>query len=275
MRPARNFVQGVSFLILFIPIVLILEDVEESHVAAVAGAGDGAFLDCLEDRTALLLGVGAFFVAASTDVGGELAEGAHEILLAHEVKSLEIQHGKAGGVCEIAAVGVIGQRVKLHRSGGVLSALNAVGEVSRLEIEMGEEAIEQGGFSHTRCARECRDLVRGARADVLLECFNSFSCGAHDLKHRESCAAVNPCKSLGHFLVAVSLGHDQNGVDAVEFCDAEQLVQRFGNGIGGGCRRGDVVDVEIRHGGPDQGAATGKDLLHGNRRAVRGGDDVA
>ena len=74
-------------------------------------AGNDAVLDGLYDGAAFFLGVGAFFVAASTDVGAELSECGHQIVLAHEIEALKIQHGEAWSVGEVATVGILGKRI--------------------------------------------------------------------------------------------------------------------------------------------------------------------
>ena len=129
-KSGRRFTCFISFF----PFGLVLQNVEQADVAFVACAGDNTVLDRLNDGAALFFGVGAFFVAARADVGLEFAERVDQILHAHKIKSLKVQHGKAWSVGQISAIAVVGQGIKLYRAGGVLSPLNAVGEVSCFQI---------------------------------------------------------------------------------------------------------------------------------------------
>ena len=70
--------------------------------------GDSTVLDGGKDCATLFFGVGALCVAALPDVGRELPKCQGEILFFKKVKAFKIEHGKAGGVCKIATVVLLG-----------------------------------------------------------------------------------------------------------------------------------------------------------------------
>ena len=62
------------------------------------GRGDLSRLDRLQNGAPLLLGMTALGISAIPDEGDKLPKGHGEVLLIKEIKTLKIQHGKAGGI---------------------------------------------------------------------------------------------------------------------------------------------------------------------------------
>ena len=118
----------------FLPFCLFLQHLIKREEALMSRFGNSTVLDGGKDCATLLFGVGALGVAALPDVGRELPKRQGEILFFKKVEAFKIEHGKTGGICKIATVVLLGQRIKLGDTRGVFSALNAAADLSRLQL---------------------------------------------------------------------------------------------------------------------------------------------
>ena len=252
------------------PLGLLPEDLVQSNKASVPRGGNIPPLHRLQNGAALLLGVGAFCVSARANVRGELSKGGGQILLLKEIEPFKIQHGKAGGVGKKAAVLPLGQRIKLHATGGVFSSLDASADLSRLQLQFGEQSVEQGGFSHARGARKRRDPATEIVLDVLLQPVGiPIQPLAKDPKARLLVAGADP---LGKIRLEVALGDHDHRLNAVELGNRDQLVHRFQNRVGRGGGKSNEQYVQIRHWRTDQRVFSLANAVNGNARAVSGRD---
>ena len=106
-----------------------------------ARLGNDAGLDGGKNSAAFLFGVGALGIATLPDVGRELPKGQGEILFFKEVKAFKIKHCKAGRVCQVSAIILIGKRIELGNTRSVFAALNAATNLSRLQLQLWEQTV--------------------------------------------------------------------------------------------------------------------------------------
>ena len=199
--------------------------------------GNVASADGGEDCASFLFCVGALGIAALPDVGRKLPEGQGQVLFFKKVEAFKVEHCKAGSVRKVAAVFPIGQGIELGDTRGVLSALDAAADLSRLQLQIWEQAIEERGLANARCARKGGDGSAADLGNAFLKCCDGHSLPhAKDLKAR---AAVDIGKPLCHIGRELAFGNDNYGLDVVVLGNGDKLVHRFKHGIGGGCRKGD------------------------------------
>ena len=193
-----------------------------------------------------------------------------QILQLEEIEPLEVQKGESRRVGYVAALGG-GEVKELGVAGGVLAAADLLAQLSRRKIQPLEDRIEQRGLSRAGCARHGGDLASKGGVGELGECLHALP----------RVAGQNE-GAVAHLLIEggdlscplggkLGLAHHDDGLDAVELQDGEQLVHRGNIGIGGGGGDDHQHGIQVGQGRADEAVFAGEDIVDHQSRAVGGG----
>ena len=243
------------------------------YLLSMARFGNGAIFDSGKDGTTFLFGMGALGITALPDVRRELSESERKILFFKKVEAFKIEHGKAGRIGKIAAIIGIGQGIKFCYASSVLSSLDAVADFSRLELQRGEQTVEQCRFANTRSPRKGGNGAVFDIGDAFFKLRNGKSNA--NAKNLKSCATVDVGKLGGIIGSKLALGNHNNGFDAVVLGNGNELIHRFEHGVGSSGGKRYKQKVKVRHRRTDQRILALENLIDCHTRAILGTFDVA
>ena len=190
---------------------------------------------------------------AGTDIGAEVREGKLQILLQNDLHPVRIEGGEAG---RIGHIGGFVQAVQLHMAGGVPAPAQLVGDLSRLQPQLRQEAVENAALSHAGIAGEGGELAGNFPAQLL----HPMACFGAGANHPEARPGIDFRQSLRR--IQVHLVDAQDHRHLLISCDSRHPVNEEGLrhrvGVGGKDHQG----VQIGYGRSYKAVLPGKELLH-------------
>ena len=150
---------------LFVPVVLVLQRFKKIKIAPVPFRGNATAGDRFKYRTAVLLRVCAFSVSAFPDIWQKFGKCTGEIVFCEEIKTPEIEHGKAGSVGNVAA----SDPEQLYLAGRVPTAFGFFADRPGFKGKLRKKCVQQSRFARTGRSRECRDAAARLSGDKAFQ----------------------------------------------------------------------------------------------------------
>ena len=186
---------------------------------------DFTALDGFKDGTALLFGMRAVKVFALAVMLAELAHSVGEVVEGEEVEVFEVYHRKTGRVGKESAPL---KRKELRLARGVLSARDLSADLARRKLHFGEEDVNKGRFSNTRCARKSGNLALQAFFNIGRKLRNALALVARKTECGVECGFVGLLKLFGNLAVKLAFADDHHSLDPVIFGNRKELEYLIG-----------------------------------------------